>query len=132
MIDDYHNGYIEKTSEGFRGTLKIEGIFLGTIIGGFYKDAKGIPYLWLKRESVLEYREDTKSCIRREARPFFECYAFKSNQPNIAYEGKFIFLHFTFSLVCFWDSVVKDRLNINIVRDNKQPLIAAINRNNNG
>lgn len=131
MIDDYQNGYIEKTSKGFRGRLNIEGMNLGTIIGGFYKSDQGIPFVWLKRERVYEYKADTHSFIYRPARPEWECYAFKSKQPNIAYEGSFIFLHFAYKLICFWDNVIKDRLVINIIRDDKQPLIAAINKSNN-
>lgn len=133
MVEDYINGYIQRSQGGsYDGKITIEGILLPAISAVFFKD-NGENYLWLKRKKVLDYDYESQTYKEREAKPQWEVYMKKQLEDNVvAYKGEFFFLHFKFSIVGVWDKVFgidKKRLNLFIERLplSQQTVINAIN-----
>ena len=133
MVEDYINGYIQRSQGGsYDGKITIEGILLPAISAVFFKD-NGENYLWLKRKKVLNYDYESQTYKEREAKPQWEVYMKKQLEDNVvAYKGEFFFLHFKFSIVGVWDKVFgidKKRLNLFIERLplSQQTVINAIN-----
>lgn len=133
MTSDYINGYIQRSQGGaYNGTVTIDGVRLHTISAVYFKQDNE-NYLWLKRKKILEF--DDKSCTYRErdARPQWEVYMKKQiDGSTIAYKGEFFFMHFRYSIVGIWDSVLgkeKQRLNLYVERlpMEKQTIINNIN-----
>jgi hypothetical protein len=133
MVEDYINGYIQRSQGGsYDGKITIEGILLPAISAVFFKD-NGENYLWLKRKNVLDYDNESQTYKEREAKPQWEVYMKKQLEDNVvAYKGEFFFLHFKYSIVGVWDKVFgidKKRLNLFIERLplSQQTVINAIN-----
>jgi hypothetical protein len=133
MVEDYINGYIQRSQGGsYDGKITIEGILLPAISAVFFKD-NGENYLWLKRKKVLDYDYESQTYKEREAKPQWEVYMKKQLEDNVvAYKGEFFFLHFKYSIVGVWDKVFgidKKRLNLFIERLplSQQTVINAIN-----
>ena len=133
MVEDYINGYIQRSQGGaYDGKITIEGILLPAISAVFFKD-NGENYLWLKRKKVLDYDYESQTYKEREAKPQWEVYMKKQLEDNVvAYKGEFFFLHFKYSIVGVWDKVFgidKKRLNLFIERLPlpQQTVINAIN-----
>lgn len=133
MIEDYINGYIQRSQGGsYDGKITIEGILLPAISAVFFKD-NGENYLWLKRKKVLDYDFESQTYKEREAKPQWEAYLKKQLDSNtVAYEGEFFFLHFKYSIVGVWDKVLgneKQRLNLFVERLplSQQTIINSIN-----
>ena len=133
MVEDYINGYIQRSQGGsYDGKITIEGILLPAISAVFFKD-NGENYLWLKRKKVLDYDYESQTYREREAKPQLEVYMKKQLEDNVvAYKGEFFFLHFKYSIVGVWDKVFgidKKRLNLFIERLplSQQTVINAIN-----
>jgi hypothetical protein len=141
MVEDYINGYIQRSQGGsYDGKITIEGILLPAISAVFFKD-NGENYLWLKRKRVLEYNFESQTYKEREARPQWECYLLKQLDGNtVAYKGEFAFLKFRYSIIGVWDKILgndKQRLNLFVERlpMTEQTIINANNerkRNENG
>ena len=120
MIEDYVNGYIQRTQKGtFEGVVSIEGITLPSITGVYFKD-DGENYLWLRRKKVLEYDFESQTYKEREAKPQFEAYLKKQmDGDTVAYKGEFFFMRFKFSITGVWDRILgndKQRLNLFVER----------------
>lgn len=137
---DTINGYIERKASGqIEGNLRIEGIDLSPICAQYFKESQD-TYLWIKRKPILEYCDKKQSYEKRERKPLWEAYLKKSVDDNsIAYKGTFAFMHFKFSIVGIWDSVLgldsKQRLNLFVERlpNSQQTIINGINeRKRNG
>jgi hypothetical protein len=133
MVEDYINGYIQRSQGGsYDGKITIEGILLPAISAVFFKD-NGENYLWLKRKNVLDYDNESQTYKEREAKPQWEVYMKKQLEDNVdAYKGEFFFFHFKYSIVGVWDKVFgidKKRLNLFIERLplSQQTVINAIN-----
>ena len=133
MIEDYINGYIQRSQGGsYDGKITIEGILLPAISAVFFKD-NGENYLWLKRKKVLDYDYESQTYKEREAKPQWEAYLKKQvNENTVAYKGEFLFMHFKYSIVGVWDKVLgndKQRLNLFVERlpMSQQTLINSIN-----
>lgn len=134
MIEDYVNGYIQRTQKGtFEGVVSIEGITLPSITGVYFKD-DGENYLWLRRKKVLEYDFESQTYRERDAKPQFEAYLKKQIDNNaVAYKGDFIFMRFKFSITGVWDKILgndKQRLNLYVERlpHSQQTIINSINK----
>lgn len=120
MTEGYINGYIQRTSGGtYDGKISIDGISLPAISAVYFKK-DGENYLWLKRKKVLDYDEKSMTYREREARPQWEAYLKKQlSEDTVAYRGEFFFMHFKYSIVGVWDSVLgmdKQRLNLFVER----------------
>lgn len=133
MIEDYVNGYIQRTQKGtFEGVVSIEGITLPSIVGVYFED-EGNKYLWLRRKKVLEYDFESQMYKERDAKPKFEAYLKKQiDDGTIAYKGEFIFMRFKYSITGLWDRVLgndKQRLNLFVERlpQSEQTIINSIN-----
>ena len=133
MIEDYINGYIQRSQGGsYDGNITIDGILLPAISAVFFKD-NGENYLWLKRKKVLDYDYESQTYKEREAKPQWEAYLKKQvNENAVAYKGEFLFMHFKYSIVGVWDKVLgndKQRLNLFVERlpMSQQTLINTIN-----
>ena len=117
MIEDYINGYIQRSQGGsYDGKITIEGILLPAISAVFFKD-NGENYLWLKRKKVLDYDYESQTYKEREARPQWEAYLKKQidNDTAVSYKGEFFFMHFKYSITGVWDKILgneKQRLNL--------------------
>ena len=133
MIEDYINGYIQRSQGGsYDGKITIEGILLPSISAVFFKD-DGENYLWLKRKNVLEYNHESQTYREREAKPKWEAYLKKQlDNDTVAYKGEFFFMHFKYSISGVWDKVLgneKQRLNLFVERlpMSQQTIINSIN-----
>ena len=133
MDGDYINGYIQRTKSGsYEGKVSIEGISLPNIFAVFF-EKESENYIWLKRKKVLEYDDNSKTYIERDARPQWEVYLKKQIDDNaVAYKGEFFFMHLKYSIVGVWDKVFgndKQRLNFFIERlpMSQQTIINSIN-----
>lgn len=120
MTEGYINGYVQRTSGGtYDGKISIDGISLPAISAVYFKK-DGENYLWLKRKKVLDYDEKSMTYREREARPQWEAYLKKQlSEDTVAYRGEFFFMHFKYSIVGVWDSVLgmdKQRLNLFVER----------------
>ena len=120
MIEDYINGYVQRSQGGsYDGKIVIEGILLPSISAVFFKD-NGENFLWLKRKKVLDYDFESKTYKEREAKPQWEVYLKKQLDENaVAYKGEFFFMHFKYSISGVWDKVLgkeKQRLNLFVER----------------
>lgn len=120
MTEGYINGYVQRTSGGtYDGKISIDGIILPAISAVYFKK-DGENYLWLKRKKVLDYDEKSMTYREREARPQWEAYLKKQlSEDTVAYRGEFFFMHFKYSIVGVWDSVLgmdKQRLNLFVER----------------
>ena len=120
MTEGYINGYVQRTSGGtYDGKISIDGISLPAISAVYFKK-DGENYLWLKRKKVLDYDEKSMTYREREARPQWEAYLKKQlSEDTVAYRGEFFFMHFKYSIVGAWDSVLgmdKQRLNLFVER----------------
>ena len=134
MVEDYINGYIQRSQGGaYDGKITIEGILLPAISAVFFKD-NGDNYLWLKRKKVLDYDFESQTYKEREAKPQFEAYLKKQVDGNVvAYKGEFAFMRFKFSITGVWDKVLgkeKQRLNLFVERlpMSQQTIINSINQ----
>lgn len=136
MDNGYVNGYIERKSKGvYLGSLSIEGIDISPITGVYFKQDNE-NYLWLKRQKILEYDDNTMVYKERDARPKWECYLKKQLDNNaVAYKGEFYFLRFRFSIVGMWDNILgvddkHQRLNLFVERlpMTQQTIINSINK----
>lgn len=133
MVEDYINGYIQRSQGGsYDGKITIEGILLPAISAVFFKD-DGENYLWLKRKNVLEYNHESQTYKEREAKPKWEAYLKKQlDGDTVAYKGEFFFMHFKYSITGVWDKVLgndKQRLNLFVERlpMSQQTIINSIN-----
>lgn len=133
MIEDYVNGYIQRTQKGtFEGVVSIEGITLPSITGVYFKDDDE-NYLWLRRKKVLEYDFESQTYKEREAKPQFEAYLKKQlDGDTVAYKGEFFFMRFKFRIIGVWDKILghdKQRLNLFVERlpQSEQTIINSIN-----
>lgn len=133
MVEDYINGYIQRSQGGsYDGKITIEGILLPAISAVFFKD-DGENYLWLKRKNVLDYDHESQTYKEREAKPKWEAYLKKQlDGDTVAYKGEFFFMHFRYSISGVWDKVLgneKQRLNLFIERLplSQQTIINSIN-----
>lgn len=133
MIEDYVNGYIQRSQGGaYDGKITIEGILLPAISAVFFKD-NGENYLWLKRKKVLDYDHESQTYKEREAKPKWEAYLKKQLDGDaVAYKGEFFFMHFKYSISGVWDKVLgneKQRLNLFVERlpMSQQTIINSIN-----
>ena len=133
MVEDYINGYIQRSQGGsYDGKITIEGILLPAISAVFFKD-DGENYLWLKRKNVLEYNHESQTYREREAKPKWEAYLKKQlDNDTVAYKGEFFFMHFKYSISGVWDKVLgndKQRLNLFVERlpMSQQTIINSIN-----
>ena len=133
MIEDYINGYIQRSQGGsYDGKITIEGILLPAISAVFFKD-DGENYLWLKRKNVLDYDHESQTYKEREAKPKWEAYLKKQlDGDTVAYKGEFFFMHFKYSIIGVWDKVLgndKQRLNLFVERLplSQQTIINSIN-----
>lgn len=133
MVEDYINGYIQRSQGGsYDGKITIEGILLPAISAVFFKE-DGESYLWLKRKNVLEYNHESQTYREREAKPKWEAYLKKQlDNDTVAYKGEFFFMHFKYSISGVWDKVLgneKQRLNLFVERLplSQQTIINSIN-----
>ena len=133
MVEDYINGYIQRSQGGsYDGKITIEGILLPAISAVFFKD-NGENYLWLKRKNVLVYDHESQTYKEREAKPQWEAYLKKQlDGDTVAYKGEFFFMHFRYSISGVWDKVLgneKQRLNLFVERLplSQQTIINSIN-----
>lgn len=133
MYEDYVNGYVERTKDGYAGRITIEGINLGEVVATYFKRDNDM-YLWLRRMKILEYDDVSQSYIEREARPKWECYLKKQMDDDaVVFKGEFNFMRFKFSIVGVWDKVLgmdkQHRLNLYVERMDrkKQDIINNIN-----
>ena len=120
MVEDYINGYIQRSHGGsYDGKITIDGIMLPAISAVFFKD-DGENYLWLKRKNVLDYDHESQTYKEREAKPKWEAYLKKQlDGDTVAYKGEFFFMHFKYSISGVWDKVLgneKQRLNLFVER----------------
>ena len=134
MVEDYINGYIQRSQGGsYNGKITIDGILLPAISAVFFKD-NGENYLWLKRKKVLDYDFESQTYKEREARPQWEAYLNKQiDNDTVAYKGEFFFMHFKYSITGVWDRILgneKQRLNLFIERlpMSEQTIINSINK----
>lgn len=134
MVEDYINGYIQRSQGGsYDGKITIEGILLPAISAVFFKD-NGDNYLWLKRKNVLDYDNESHTYKEREATPPWEAYLRKQiDNDTVAYKGEFYFLRFKYSIVGVWDSILgkdKQRLNLFVERlpMQQQTIVNGINK----
>ena len=138
MVDDYINGYIQRTKSGsFEGKITIDGISLPEITAVYFKENDEC-YLWLKRKKILEYNYELQSYKERDAEPKWETYLKKQLDGNtVAYKGEFFFMHFRYSIVGVWDGVFgmdkRQRLNLFVERlpMSQQTIINNINERKN-
>lgn len=123
MYEDYVNGFVERTRDGYAGRITIEGINLGEIVATYFKK-ENETFLWLRRMKILEYDDVSQSYVERDARPKWECYLKKQVDDNVvAFKGEFNFMRFRFSIAGVWDSVLgmdKHRLNLYVERMEKK------------
>ena len=133
MIEDYINGYIQRSQGGsYDGKITIEGILLPAISAVFFKD-NGENYLWLKRKKVLDYDYESQTYKEREAKPQWEAYLKKQiDNDTVAYKGEFFFMRFKYSITGVWDKILgneKQRLNLFVERlpMSQQTIINSIN-----
>ena len=133
MVEDYINGYIQRSQGGsYDGKITIEGILLPAISAVFFKD-NGENYLWLKRKKVLDYDYESQTYKEREARPQWEAYLKKQiDSDTVAYKGEFFFMRFKYSITGVWDKILgneKQRLNLFVERlpMSQQTIINSIN-----
>lgn len=133
MVEDYINGYIQRSQGGsYDGKITIDGILLPAISAVFFKD-DGENYLWLKRKNVLDYDNESQTYKEREAKPKWEAYLKKQiDSDTVAYKGEFFFMHFKYSISGVWDKVLgneKQRLNLFVERLplSQQTIINSIN-----
>lgn len=141
MVEDYINGYIQRSQGGsYDGKITIDGILLPAISAVFFKD-NGENYLWLKRKKVLDYDFERQTYKEREAKPQWEAYLKKQiDSDAVAYKGEFVFMRFRFFITGVWDTVLgmdkKHRLNLFVERlpMSEQTIINSINerKRNNG
>ncbi len=134
MVEDYINGYIQRSQGGsYDGKITIEGILLPAISAVFFNDGES-NYLWLKRKKVLDYDFESQTYKEREARPQWEAYLNKQiDNDTVAYKGEFFFMHFKYSITGVWDRILdneKQRLNLFIERlpMSEQTIINSINK----
>lgn len=138
MVEDYINGYIQRTKSGsFEGKITIDGISLPEITAVYFNE-NGECYLWLKRKKILEYNYELQSYKERDAEPKWETYLKKQLDGNtVAYKGEFFFMHFRYSIVGVWDGVLgmdkRQRLNLFVERlpMSQQTIINNINERKN-
>lgn len=123
MYEDYINGFVERTRDGYAGRITIEGINLGEIVATYFKK-ENETFLWLRRMKILEYDDVSQSYVERDARPKWECYLKKQVDDNVvAFKGEFNFMRFRFSITGVWDGVLgmdKHRLNLYVERMEKK------------
>lgn len=123
MYEDYINGFVERTRDGYAGRITIEGINLGEIVATYFKK-ENETFLWLRRMKILEYDDVSLSYVERDARPKWECYLKKQVDDNVvAFKGEFNFMRFRFSIAGVWDGVLgmdKHRLNLYVERMEKK------------
>lgn len=123
MYEDYINGFVERTRDGYAGRITIEGINLGEIVATYFKK-ENETFLWLRRMKILEYDDVSQSYVERDARPKWECYLKKQVDDNVvAFKGEFNFMRFRFSIAGVWDGVLgmdKHRLNLYVERMEKK------------
>ena len=123
MYEDYINGFVERTRDGYAGRITIEGINLGEIVATYFKK-ENETFLWLRRMKILEYDDVSQSYVERDARPKWECYLKKQVNDNVvAFKGEFNFMRFRFSIAGVWDGVLgmdKHRLNLYVERMEKK------------
>lgn len=123
MYEDYVNGFVERTRDGYAGRITIEGINLGEIVATYFKKEND-TFLWLRRMKILEYDDVSQSYVERDARPKWECYLKKQVDDNVvAFKGEFNFMRFRFSIAGVWDGVLgmdKHRLNLYVERMEKK------------
>jgi len=123
MYEDYINGFVERTRDGYAGRITIEGINLGEIVATYFKK-ENETFLWLRRMKILEYDDMSQSYVERDARPKWECYLKKQVDDNVvAFKGEFNFMRFRFSIAGVWDGVLgmdKHRLNLYVERMEKK------------
>lgn len=130
-----NNGFIERKKSGrYEGNIIIDGVDISPIEGVYFME-QNKHYLWLKRKPILDYDTQTMSYRTRERQPKWEVYLQKQTQDNITYIGEFIFLHFKYKIVGFWDDVLgedKQRLNLCVERlpMSQQTIINGINQRN--
>lgn len=123
MYEDYVNGFVERTRDGYAGRITIDGINLGEIVATYFKK-ENETFLWLRRMKILEYDDVSQSYVERDARPKWECYLKKQVDDNVvAFKGEFNFMRFRFSIAGVWDGVLgmdKHRLNLYVERMEKK------------
>lgn len=135
-FSDFCNGYLQHENGRYTGRLSIEGIDISPISGVYFKTEDLGVCLWLKRQPILEYDEQTNKYREREREPRWEAYLKKQVKDSVvAYKGEFAFMHFMFSITGVWDKVLgtKQRLNLYIERMpmSKQSIINGINKRKN-
>ena len=131
---DIVSGYVEKKSAGrYEGEILVERVDLSPIEAVYFKQ-KEDTYLWLKRKPVLEYDRKAMKYNERPRNPQWECFLKKQMDGDaVAYKGEFVFMHFKFSIVGVWDTVLgtdkKARLNLFVERMpmSQQTIINSIN-----
>lgn len=134
MTSDVASGWIERQPGGkYEGQVVIERIDLSPIEAVYFKDGDD-NYLWLKRKPLMEYDMESMSYKTRPREPRWEAYLKKQLDGDVvAYRGEFLFMHFKFSIVGVWDTIMgrnnSHRLNLYIERlpMSQQTIINGIN-----
>ncbi len=131
---DIVSGYVEKKGAGrYEGEILVERVDLSPIEAVYFKQKEDM-YLWLKRKPILEYDRKAMKYNERPRNPQWECFLKKQMDGDaVAYKGEFVFMHFKFSIVGVWDTILgtdkKARLNLFVERMpmSQQTIINSIN-----
>lgn len=122
-----NSGFVDKTSEGFKGRISIEGVEFD-IECTFWRDADGKRMIWVRRQKEAVFNPLDETFTEYKAKPSFECCAKARGEGSAnRYKGEFMFIGFKYSLDAWFEDRLEKRMDISIERNASQPIISRLN-----
>jgi len=122
-----NSGFVDKTPEGFKGRISIEGVELD-IECTFWKDKDGKRTIWVRRQKEAIFDRVTETFKEYKAKPSFECCAKAMGEGSAnRYKGEFMFIGFKYSFDAWFEDKLERRMDISIERERTQPIISRLN-----
>lgn len=122
-------GYAVRTNNGYLGKINIANVVMDVQVT-FWSDKKPY-YIWIQRQKEKLFDETTLTFSDYNAKPFFECYAYKAKPKDVInYKGEFMFVGFKYELVAWFEDKTEHQINFEVTRSESQPILKRLNEIN--